>query len=70
VLPTFLGVSSLTVGQLWTTIIGFTVLYGVLAVVEVMLMVHFIRKGPYPEEDGRPAYEPRSGAGADPLPAE
>ena len=47
VLPTFLGVSSLTVAQLWTTIIGFTLLYGTLAVVEVGLIVRTIRRGPY-----------------------
>ena len=28
VLPTFLGASSLSQGQLWATIIGFTLLYG------------------------------------------
>ncbi|OZI23687.1 cytochrome d terminal oxidase subunit 1 [Bordetella genomosp. 9] len=47
VLPTFLGVSSLTVGQLWTTIVGFTVLYGGLAVVEVGLIVRTVKRGPY-----------------------
>jgi cytochrome d ubiquinol oxidase subunit I len=46
VLPTFLGASSLTIGQIWTTIIGFTALYGVLAVIEVRLMIGTIRKGP------------------------
>jgi len=46
VLPTFLGASSLTVGQLWITIIGFTLLYGALAVIEVRLMLAAIRKGP------------------------
>lgn len=46
VLPTFLGASSLTVAQLWTTIIGFTLLYGALAVIEVRLMLAAIRKGP------------------------
>ena len=46
VLPTFLGASSLTAGQLWTTIIGFTLLYGALAVIEVRLMVAATRKGP------------------------
>ena len=68
VLPTFLGVSSLTVSQLWTTIIGFTVLYGVLAVVEVLLMIHFIRKGPYPDENGRASAEPRPGGAGEPAP--
>jgi cytochrome d ubiquinol oxidase subunit I len=69
VLPTFLGVSSLDASQIILTMVGFTVLYGVLAVVEVMLMVHLIRKGPYPEEYGRPLHEPNQG-GFDPLPAE
>ena len=72
VLPTFLGVSSLAAGQIILTMAGFTLLYGVLAVIEVMLMVHLIRKGPYPNKAGRPASEPgRSRAGApDLLPAE
>jgi cytochrome d ubiquinol oxidase subunit I len=47
VLPTFLGASSLTVPQIWTTIVGFTLLYGVLAVVEVGLIVRTIKRGPY-----------------------
>jgi len=57
VLPTFLGVSSLAAGQIILTMAGFTLLYGVLAVVEVMLMVHLIRKGPYPDAPGRQAPE-------------
>jgi cytochrome d ubiquinol oxidase subunit I len=59
VLPTFLGASSLTVGQLWTTIIGFTLLYGALAVVEVGLIVRTIRRGPYAHHD-----EPDAGEAA------
>ena len=51
VLPTFLGASSLSVGQLWGTIIGFTVLYGALAVVEVGLILHAIKKGPFAEQE-------------------
>lgn len=46
VLPTFLGASSLTVTQLWMTIIGFTLFYGALAVVEVGLILKTIKKGP------------------------
>jgi cytochrome d ubiquinol oxidase subunit I len=45
-LPTFLGVSSLTMTQIWITIAGFTLLYGVMAVVEVRLMIEAIRHGP------------------------
>jgi cytochrome bd ubiquinol oxidase subunit I len=46
VLPTFLATSELGVGDLVLTIIGFTVVYGVLAVIEVTLMLHAIAKGP------------------------
>ncbi|RZJ19626.1 MAG: cytochrome bd-I ubiquinol oxidase subunit CydA [Brevundimonas sp.] len=51
VLPTFLGASSLTVPQLWTTIIGFTLFYGALAVVEVGLILRAIKKGPFAEQE-------------------
>jgi cytochrome d ubiquinol oxidase subunit I len=72
VLPTFLGVSSLAAGQIILTMVGFTVLYGVLAVIEVTLMVHLIRKGPYPDDAARPAPSPGRGGAAQPglLPAE
>ncbi|WP_446745968.1 cytochrome ubiquinol oxidase subunit I [Sphingomonas sp. OTU376] len=55
VLPTFLAPSSLTVPELWLTIIGFTALYGALAVIEVRLMLASIKKGP---EEYRPATAP------------
>jgi cytochrome d ubiquinol oxidase subunit I len=73
-LPTFLAASSLTVAQLWATIIGFTLLYGSLAVIEVRLMLAAIRHGPgdkprdasYDSDaDDRPA-----AGGYTPLPAE
>ena len=51
VLPTFLGASSLSVAQLWTTIIAFTLLYGALAVVEVGLILRHIKKGPFAERE-------------------
>ena len=66
VLPTFLAASSLSVAQLWTTIIGFTVIYGALAVIEVRLMLAAIRKGP----DEHRAPEPASQGGYAPIPAE
>ena len=53
VLPTFMGASSLTKTQIWMTIVGFTVIYGALAVVEVKLMIAAIRKGPYQSVFGR-----------------
>ncbi|NML10373.1 cytochrome bd-I ubiquinol oxidase subunit CydA [Sphingobium sp. AR-3-1] len=69
VLPTFLGASSLTVGQLWTTIIGFTLLYGTLAMIEVRLMLAAIRKGPLDHENEQ-SDAAVAGHGYTPLPAE
>jgi len=55
VLPTFLAASSLTVAQVWTTIVGFTALYTALAIVEIGLIVRVIRRGPYAKhEEARP----------------
>ncbi|BAV64259.1 cytochrome ubiquinol oxidase subunit I [Sphingobium cloacae] len=68
VLPTFLAASSLTVAQLWTTIIGFTLIYGALAVIEVRLMLAAIRKGP--DEHHAPAPAPAGPSGYAPIPAE
>jgi len=68
VLPTFLAASSLTVAQLWTTIVGFTLIYGTLAVIEVRLMLAAIRKGP--EEHHAPAAERASQGSYAPIPAE
>ena len=48
-LPTAYAVSSLGIGQVLFTIAGFALFYTVLAVVEVALMVKYIRKGPQPE---------------------
>ena len=67
VLPTFLAASSLTVSQIWTTIIGFTLLYGTLAVIEVRLMIATIRKGPVEHHEPE---QSRGQAGYAPLPAE
>ncbi|WEK47872.1 MAG: cytochrome ubiquinol oxidase subunit I [Candidatus Andeanibacterium colombiense] len=69
VLPTFLGASSLTVGQLWITIVGFTLLYGTLAVIEVRLMLAAIRKGPF-DHEGELSEGAAEGHGYKPLPAE
>ncbi|OWK28511.1 cytochrome ubiquinol oxidase subunit I [Sphingomonas mucosissima] len=56
VLPTFLAASSLTRSALWTTIIGFTALYGTLAVIEIRLILAAIKHGPV--EDQEPTPEP------------
>ena len=69
VLPTFLGASSLTVPQLWATIVGFTVLYGALAVVEVRLMLHAIKKGPFHEQETFGEADPEQPGDRAPAPA-
>ncbi|MDX1901094.1 MAG: cytochrome ubiquinol oxidase subunit I [Gammaproteobacteria bacterium] len=46
VLPTFLGTSSTTAQALYTSIGGFVLLYTLLAVVEIYLMVKYVRLGP------------------------
>jgi cytochrome bd ubiquinol oxidase subunit I len=46
VLPTALGVSSVTAGQVWTSLGGFVLFYTALAVIDVVLMLKFARKGP------------------------
>ena len=54
VLPTFLAASSLTPAMLLTTIAGFTLLYGVLAVIEVRLILATVRHGPVEDEPQLP----------------
>lgn len=46
ILPTFLGTSSVNSAQLYTSIAGFVVFYTILAIIEVYLMVKYIRLGP------------------------
>ncbi|RKQ72845.1 cytochrome ubiquinol oxidase subunit I [Oceanibaculum indicum] len=48
-LPTAYAVSQLGIGQVLFTLAGFVLFYSVLAVVEVMLLVKYIRKGPQPD---------------------
>ena len=45
-LPTWLSASTHSVGYMVFSLTGFIVLYTVFAIVEVFLMIHFIRKGP------------------------
>lgn len=46
VLPTNLGVSSVSAGQVWFSLIGFVVFYTLLAIIDVFLMIKYIRLGP------------------------
>ena len=46
ILPTFLGVSTVTSGQVWTSLAGFVLFYTALAAVDGFLMVRMVRRGP------------------------
>lgn len=45
-LPTWLAASTHSEGYMIFSIIGFVLLYSIFAIVEMFLMVHFVRKGP------------------------
>jgi len=46
VLPTFLGVSTVSFGSIIGSLVGFVLFYSALAIVDVALMVRAIRHGP------------------------
>ncbi|MDP3559879.1 MAG: cytochrome ubiquinol oxidase subunit I [Legionellaceae bacterium] len=46
ILPTFMGTSSVTASQVMTSLSGFVIFYTALAIIEVYLMVKYIRLGP------------------------
>ncbi len=46
VLPTFLGVSRTSVGNVWLSLGGFVIFYSALAIVDAFLLVRTIRRGP------------------------
>ncbi len=46
ILPTFLSASSISAGQVLFTLTGFILFYSTLAVVDVFLMVRYVRMGP------------------------
>jgi cytochrome d ubiquinol oxidase subunit I len=46
ILPTYLGVSSVSTGQVWFSLIGFVVFYSLLAIIDVFLMIKYIKIGP------------------------
>ena len=60
VLPTFMAVSSLTAGDVMTTLIGFIAFYSILLVVDVYLMTKAIRLGPAPTDADIPFRLPAS----------
>jgi cytochrome d ubiquinol oxidase subunit I len=67
ILPTSLGVSSLTAGQVLTSLGGFVFFYTALAVIDAVLMVKYARKGPdelglWPVRDTAPSGVKAAGA--------
>ncbi|MBU2957997.1 cytochrome ubiquinol oxidase subunit I [Paracoccus sp. 1_MG-2023] len=59
VLPTALSVSHLGVGDLLLTLAGFVTFYTILFVVEMGLMLKYIRKGPFQDVEETEAWEAR-----------
>lgn len=57
VLPTHLSVSSLSSGQLWLSLSGFALFYTVLLVIEMYLMLKYVRLGPSSLHTGRYFFE-------------
>ena len=53
ILPTHMSVSSLSSGQLWFSISGFALFYTVLLIIEVYLMLKYVRLGPSSLHTGR-----------------
>ncbi|MCQ8103363.1 cytochrome ubiquinol oxidase subunit I [Methylomonas sp. SURF-2] len=60
VLPTHMSVSSLSADQLWFSIGGFALFYTVLLIIEMYLMLKYVRLGPSSLHTGRYCFEPRS----------
>ena len=56
VLPTALSVSHLSVGDLLITLAGFVTFYSVLFVIEMGLMIKYIRKGPFQDVEETEAW--------------
>ncbi|WKJ92360.1 cytochrome ubiquinol oxidase subunit I [Methylomonas montana] len=57
VLPTHMSVSSLSADQLWFSIGGFALFYTVLLVIEMYLMLKYVRLGPSSLHTGRYCFE-------------
>ena len=57
ILPTHLSVSNVEVGQLYLSLAGFFVFYSLLLVIEVFLMIKYVRLGPSSLHTGRYHFE-------------
>ncbi|MGZ8238061.1 MAG: cytochrome ubiquinol oxidase subunit I [Methylobacter sp.] len=61
VLPTHLSVSSISSEQLWFSIGGFALFYTVLLIIELYLMLKYVRLGPSSLHTGRYCFEQQAG---------
>lgn len=57
VLPTHMSVSNLTTDQLWFSLMGFLVFYTVLLVIEMTLMIKYVKLGPSSLHTGKYHFE-------------
>jgi cytochrome d ubiquinol oxidase subunit I len=64
ILPTFLGTSTLTVGDLIGSLAGFVFFYTILLIVEMYLMIKFAKQGPSSLHTGRYHFEKNGGGHA------
>ena len=54
VLPTFLGVSKVPAADVAFSLLGFVLFYSVLAVIDLMLIIKYVRIGPRADEEHLP----------------
>jgi cytochrome d ubiquinol oxidase subunit I len=52
ILPTFLGVSNVPASNVLFSLLGFVLFYSVLALIDLVLIVKYVRIGPQAEDDG------------------
>jgi cytochrome d ubiquinol oxidase subunit I len=52
VLPTFLGVSNVPASNVVASLVGFVAFYSALALIDLFLIIKYVRLGPQPEFEG------------------
>ena len=57
VLPTHMSVSNLTTDQLWFSLMGFLVFYTILLIIEMFLMIKYVKLGPSSLHTGKYHFE-------------
>ena len=46
VMPTFLGASNIPASNVWASLLGFVLFYSILAIIDLVLIVKYVRIGP------------------------